>query len=33
MAEIEVKVRQVNMKIAVDRWIDDLRAKHLIQVR
>ncbi len=33
MAEIEVKVRQIGMKIAVKTWLDDLRTKHHIQVR
>ena len=33
MAEIEVKVRQVGMKIAIKSWLDDLRAKHHVQIR
>jgi peptidyl-prolyl cis-trans isomerase SurA len=33
MAEIEVKVRQVGMKIAIKTWLDDLRAKHHVQIR
>ena len=33
MAAIENKVRQVNMNIAVKRWLDDLRAKHHVQVQ
>jgi hypothetical protein len=33
MAEIEVKVRQIGMNIALRKWLDDLRSKHLVQVR
>jgi peptidyl-prolyl cis-trans isomerase SurA len=33
MAEIEVKVRQVGMKVAIKTWLDDLRAKHHVQIR
>jgi peptidyl-prolyl cis-trans isomerase SurA len=33
VAEIEIKVRQVGMKIAVKGWLDALRAKHYVQVR
>jgi peptidyl-prolyl cis-trans isomerase SurA len=33
MAEIEVKVRQIGMKIAVRNWLDGLRAKHFVEVR
>jgi peptidyl-prolyl cis-trans isomerase SurA len=33
MLAIESKVRQINMNIAVKRWIDDLRAKHHIQAQ
>jgi hypothetical protein len=33
MAEIEVKVRQIGMKIAIKNWLDDLRTKHHVQVR
>ena len=33
IAEIEVKVRQVGMKIAVKRWLDDLRSKHYVEAR
>ena len=33
MATIENKVRQINMNIAVKRWLDDLRAKHHIQAQ
>ena len=33
MAEIEVKVRQIGMKIAVKTWLDGLREKHFVQVR
>jgi len=32
MAEIEVKVRQIGMKIAVKNWLDGLRAKHFVKV-
>lgn len=33
MAEIETKVRSINMKIAIQRWLDELRAKHYVQLR
>jgi len=33
MAEIEVKVRQIGMKIAVKNWLDGLRAKHFVKAR
>ncbi len=33
MAEIEVKVRQFGMNIAIKSWLDDLRAKHHVQIR
>lgn len=33
IAEIEIKVRQVGMKIAIKSWLDDLRSKHHVQVR
>jgi hypothetical protein len=33
MLAIESKVRQINMNIAVKRWLDDLRAKHHIQAQ
>lgn len=33
MTEIEGKVRQVGMKIAIQGWLDDLRSKHHIQFR
>jgi len=33
MAEIETKVRSITMKLAIQRWLDDLRAKHHVQVR
>ncbi len=33
MAEIEGKVRQIGMKIAIQAWIDDLRSKHHVQLR
>lgn len=33
IAEIEIKVRQVGMKIAIKGWLDDLRSKHHVQVR
>ena len=33
MAEIENMVRQINMKIAVKSWLDDLRSKHHVQVQ
>jgi parvulin-like peptidyl-prolyl isomerase len=33
MAEIEVKVRQIGMKIAVKTWLDGLRAKHFVKAR
>ena len=31
MAEIEVKVRQIGMNIAIKNWLDDIRSKHLVQ--
>jgi parvulin-like peptidyl-prolyl isomerase len=33
MATIENKVRQVNMNVAIKRWLDDLRAKRHIQAQ
>jgi len=33
MAEIETKVRSIGMKLAIQRWLDDLRAKHYVQLR
>ena len=33
MSEIETKVRSIGMKLAIQRWLDDLRAKHYVQVR
>ena len=33
MAEIEVKVRQIGMKIAVKTWLDGLREKHFVKAR
>lgn len=33
MAEIEGKVRQIGMNIAVQSWLNDLRAKHHVQLR
>ena len=33
IAEIEVKVRQVGMKIAIKTWLDDLRSKHHVQAQ
>jgi hypothetical protein len=33
MAEIETKVRSVGMKLAIQSWLDQLRAKHYVQVR
>jgi parvulin-like peptidyl-prolyl isomerase len=33
VAEIESKVRQIGMKIAIKAWLDELRAKHYVQVR
>ena len=33
MAEIETKVRSIGMKIAIQNWLDQLRAKHYVQVR
>jgi peptidyl-prolyl cis-trans isomerase SurA len=33
VAEIELKVRQVGMKIAIKTWLDDLRSKYHVQVR
>ena len=32
MAEIEARVRQIGMKIAIRNWLDGLRAKHFIKV-
>ena len=31
MAEIEHKVRQIGLKVAIKAWLDDLRSKHHIQ--
>ncbi len=33
MVEIENKVRQINMKVAVKAWLDDLRSKHHVQAK
>ncbi len=33
MVTIENKVRQINMNIAIKRWLDDLRTKHHVQVQ
>jgi len=33
MAEIEGKVRQIGMKAAIKAWLDDLRAKHHVELR
>ena len=33
MVAIENKVRQINMNIAVKRWLEDLRAKHHVQAQ
>ncbi len=33
MSEIETKVRSIGMKAAIQRWLDELRAKHHVQVR
>ncbi len=33
MADIETKVRAISMKGTIQRWLDDLRAKHYIQLR
>ncbi|MGI9110079.1 MAG: peptidylprolyl isomerase [Opitutales bacterium] len=33
MTEIEGKVRQVGMKVAIQAWVDDLRSKHHVQLR
>lgn len=33
MAEIENKVRQIGMKTAIKSWLDDIRAKHHVQVQ
>ncbi len=33
MAEIESKVRQIGMKIAIKAWLDDLRSKHHVELR
>jgi peptidyl-prolyl cis-trans isomerase SurA len=33
VAEIENKVRQIGMKIAIKAWLDELRSKHYVQVR
>ncbi len=33
MNEIENKVRAINMKAAVQRWLDEIRAKHHVQLR
>ena len=33
MAEIETKVRSISMKLAIQRWLEDLSAKHFVQLR
>ncbi len=33
MSEIETKVRSIGMKLAIQRWLDELRAKHYVQLR
>ena len=33
MVTIENKVRQINMNIAIKRWLDALRTKHHVQVQ
>ena len=33
MADIENKVRQIGLKVAIKTWLDDLRAKHHVQVQ
>jgi len=33
MSEIETKVRSIGMKLAIQRWLDDLRDKHFVQLR
>jgi hypothetical protein len=33
MTEIETKVRAIGMKIAIQRWLEELRAKHYVQLR
>ena len=33
MAEIEGKVRQIGMKVAIKAWLDDLRSKHHVELR
>ena len=33
MADIENKVRQIGLKVAIKTWLDDLRSKHHVQVQ
>ena len=33
MADIENKVRQISLKVAIKTWLDDLRTKHHVQVQ
>jgi peptidyl-prolyl cis-trans isomerase SurA len=33
MSEIETKVRSIGMKLAIQRWLEDLSAKHYVQLR
>jgi hypothetical protein len=33
MNEIENKVRSINLKAAIQRWLDEIRAKRHVQLR